>query len=147
MWKYGAGSNSASRPSSHSLAAAPWHFGQCRLREVLYAMTVWAQPSQRATCPPALDRTHDLHLVEADVAGIGAPPRRPVVAEDIRDLESWTGHGRALKPAAAPCLSSWASCAARTASRVGSRWRRSCRWPRACSTLWCRAFRDRGEPE
>jgi hypothetical protein len=28
----------------------------------------------------------DLDLVEADVAGIGAPPRRPVVAEDIRNL-------------------------------------------------------------
>src|SRR6202030_4297191 len=33
--------------------AAPWHFGQCRLRQLLYAMTVWAQPSQRATCPPS----------------------------------------------------------------------------------------------
>src|SRR4030081_2438116 len=53
MWKYGAGSNSASRSSSHSLAAAPWHFGQCRLRQLLYAMTVCAQPSQRATCPPS----------------------------------------------------------------------------------------------
>ena len=42
----------------------------------------------------ALDRTHDLHLAEADVAGIGAPPRRPVVAEDIRDLQRWTRHGR-----------------------------------------------------
>src|ERR1700731_1893036 len=53
MWKYGAGSNSASRSSSHSLAAAPWHFGQCRLRQLLYAMTVWVQLSQRATCPPS----------------------------------------------------------------------------------------------
>ena len=33
-------------------------------------------------------------LAEADVARIGAPPRRPVVAEDIRDLQRWTGHGR-----------------------------------------------------
>src|ERR1019366_9651809 len=32
-----------------------------------------------------LDRTHDLHLAEADVSGVGAPPRRPVVAEDIRE--------------------------------------------------------------
>src|SRR5450759_2372456 len=39
----------------------------------------------------ALDRTHDLHLVEADVPGIGQTPRRPVVAEDIRDLQRWTG--------------------------------------------------------
>ena len=42
----------------------------------------------------ALDRTHHLHLVEADVAGIGSAPRRSVVAEDIRDLQRWTGHGR-----------------------------------------------------
>ena len=49
----------------------------------------------------ALDRRHDLHLVEADVAGIGFAPRRPVVAEDIRDLQRWTGHApRAVTPAA-----------------------------------------------
>jgi hypothetical protein len=42
----------------------------------------------------ALDRTHDLHLAEADVAGIGFAPRCPMVAEDIRDLQQWTGHGR-----------------------------------------------------
>ncbi len=41
-----------------------------------------------------LDRTHDLHLAETDVSGIGAPPRRSVVAEDIRDLPRWTGHDR-----------------------------------------------------
>src|SRR5271163_598422 len=41
-----------------------------------------------------LDRTHDLHLIEADVAGIGTTPRRSVVAEDIRDLQRWAGHGR-----------------------------------------------------
>ena len=34
----------------------------------------------------ALDGRHHLHLVEADVPGIGAAPRRPVVAEDIRNL-------------------------------------------------------------
>jgi hypothetical protein len=39
-------------------------------------------------CAAALDRTHDLDLVEADVAGIGAPPRRPVIAEDIYRLLS-----------------------------------------------------------
>ena len=42
----------------------------------------------------ALDRRHDLHLAEADVAGVGFTPRRPVVAEDIRDLQRWTGHSR-----------------------------------------------------
>ena len=42
----------------------------------------------------ALDGRHHLHLVEADVPGIGAAPRRPVVAEDIRNLQRWTGHRR-----------------------------------------------------
>jgi hypothetical protein len=28
------------------------------------------------------------------VAGISRTPRRPVVAEDIRDLQRWTGHRR-----------------------------------------------------
>jgi hypothetical protein len=49
----GTGSSSASRSASHSLAAAPWHLGQCRLRQLLWAMIVCAQPSQRATCPPS----------------------------------------------------------------------------------------------
>src|SRR6266481_397003 len=51
-WKYGTGNRSASRAASQSFAAAPWHFGQCRLRQELYAMVVWAQSSQRATWPP-----------------------------------------------------------------------------------------------
>ena len=42
----------------------------------------------------ALDRRHDLHLAEVDVAGVGFTPRRPVVAEDVRDLQRWTGHAR-----------------------------------------------------
>ena len=42
----------------------------------------------------ALDGRHHLQLVEADVAGIGSAPRRSVVAEDIRNLQRWTGHRR-----------------------------------------------------
>jgi hypothetical protein len=42
----------------------------------------------------ALDRRHHLQLVEADVTGIGSTPRRSVIAEDIRDLQCWTGHSR-----------------------------------------------------
>jgi hypothetical protein len=34
-WKYGTGSSSAWRSASQSFAAAPWHFGQCRLRQEL----------------------------------------------------------------------------------------------------------------
>ena len=42
----------------------------------------------------ALDGRHHLQLVEAEVTGVGRTPCRPVVAEDIRDLQRWTGHGR-----------------------------------------------------
>jgi hypothetical protein len=42
----------------------------------------------------ALDRAHHLQLAEADVAAVGVTPRRPVAAEDIRDLQQWPGHGR-----------------------------------------------------
>jgi hypothetical protein len=30
--------------------------------------------------------------VQADVTAVGMTPRGPVVAEDVRDLQSWTGH-------------------------------------------------------
>ncbi len=36
--------------------------------------------------------THHLELEQADVTAVGMTPRGPVVAEDIRDLQSWTGH-------------------------------------------------------
>jgi hypothetical protein len=40
----------------------------------------------------ALDGRHYLQLAEAHVTGVGATPSWPVVAEDIRDLQSWTCH-------------------------------------------------------
>src|SRR5271155_4043257 len=52
-WKYGTGSRSASRAASQSFAAAPWHFGQCRLRQLLYEIWLCAHFSQRATWPPS----------------------------------------------------------------------------------------------
>jgi hypothetical protein len=42
----------------------------------------------------ALDGRHHLQLLEADVTGVGRTPRRRVAAEDIRDLQRWTGHSR-----------------------------------------------------
>src|SRR5216683_2272735 len=74
-WKYGTGRSSASRSASHWRAAAP----------------DMAAERRRAA---ALNRRHDLHLAEADMAGIGLAPRCPMVAEDSRDLQQWTGHGR-----------------------------------------------------
>src|SRR6266852_5028641 len=38
-----------------------------------------------------LDRRHHLELAEADMAGIGLAPCRSVAAQDIRDLQRWTG--------------------------------------------------------
>src|SRR6266478_39474 len=60
------------------------------------ALLVLAAPDMAAERrrTAALDRTHDLHLAEADMAGIGLAPRRSMVAEDIRDLQQWTGHSR-----------------------------------------------------
>src|SRR5208337_1835816 len=57
-WKYGTGNSSASRSASHRREAAAWHFGQCRLRQELYAISVWphAAFSQRATCPRPPER-------------------------------------------------------------------------------------------
>jgi hypothetical protein len=59
-------------------------------RRVLAACDVAAERHRAAT----LDRTHHLQLVEADVSGIGLAPRRPMVAEDIRNLQRSTVHRR-----------------------------------------------------
>src|SRR6201988_4510111 len=106
-----------------------------RVREALAARDMPTECRRAA----ARDRTHDFKLVEADMPGIGATPRRSMVAEDIGDLQRWTGHGRRLlKPAAAPFLAFWMSGAARKARRGGLRWQKSCRGPRAYGALWRR---------
>jgi len=40
----------------------------------------------------ALDGGHDFQLGEAHVAGVGLAPGSAMGAEDIRDLQRWTGH-------------------------------------------------------
>src|SRR5260370_9498928 len=42
----------------------------------------------------ALDRTHHLQLVEAHMSAVGLTPGRTMVAENVRDLQSWSSHGR-----------------------------------------------------
>src|ERR1700722_6372647 len=42
----------------------------------------------------ALDRRHYLQLAETDMTGIGLPPCRAMVAEDIRDLQGGASHDR-----------------------------------------------------
>src|ERR1039458_8655381 len=48
---------------------------------------------RRAT---ALDRTHHLQLAEVHMPAVGLTPGSAVIAEDVRDLESWSSHGRRL---------------------------------------------------
>ena len=49
--------------------------------------------SAQGCCAAALNRTHHLQLLKADVAGIGFAPRSPMVAEDVRNLQLCPGHG------------------------------------------------------
>jgi hypothetical protein len=42
----------------------------------------------------ALDRTHHLQLLEAHMPLIGFTPSRTVIADDVRDLQSWSSHRR-----------------------------------------------------
>src|SRR5438132_10193603 len=58
------------------------------MRAVLAARDMTAERRGAA----ALDRRHRLELAEAHMAGVGLPPRRAAVAEDIRDLQDRTAH-------------------------------------------------------
>src|SRR5215472_9889627 len=59
-------------------------------RRVLAARDISAE-RRRAT---ALDRSHHLQLVEAHMPAVGLTPSRTVIAENVRDLQSWSSHGR-----------------------------------------------------
>ena len=50
-----------------------------------------ASQSRRAA---ALDGGHHLQLAQTDVSGVGSAPGSTVRAENIRDLQRWTGHRR-----------------------------------------------------
>ena len=63
--------------------------------------------------PAALDGTHHLQLAEAHVTAVGVAPSGTVVAEDVRNLQSWTGHAPATSPVAGPCRTSWPVCVVR----------------------------------
>src|SRR5271165_5265000 len=74
-----------------AVAVAAGVVGNPHMRAVLAALDVAAE-SLGAT---ALDGRHDLQLREAYLSGVGVAPGRSVVAEDIRQLDRWTRHGRA----------------------------------------------------
>jgi len=59
-------------------------------RRVLAACDV-ATERRRAA---AFDCTHHLELVEAHMAAVGLTPGGTVIAEDVRDLQSWSSHER-----------------------------------------------------
>ena len=50
----------------------------------------------------ALDGAHHLHLGEAHMAAVGFTPGGAVVAEDVRDLQSWPCHEGGATSAARP---------------------------------------------
>ena len=103
----------------------------------------WAE-GPRST---ALDRTHHLQLVEAHMPAVGLTPSRTVIAENVRDLQSWSSHGRGATASAAPrCVASHACGAARSGHRAGSRSWRSARSQRGCSGPSSPASRDRAAP-
>ena len=66
------------------------------VRAVLAALDVAAERG----CATGLDRRHDLQLGEAHVTGVGLPPRRPVGAEDVGDLERGPRHAAVVRRAA-----------------------------------------------
>src|SRR5882672_2108138 len=89
-------------------------------------------------CTTALDRTHHLQLVEAHMPAVGLTPSRTVVAENVRDLQSWSSHGRRRYGAGG---------AARADPPGGSRSWQSVRSPRDCSGLSSRAWNVRATLE
>jgi hypothetical protein len=68
------------------------------VRAILTAQDMPAQRRRAAT----LDRRHHLELVEAHMAGIGLPPCRTMLAEDVRELERRARHTRRVKLAERP---------------------------------------------
>src|ERR1700736_1610825 len=58
-------------------------------RRVLAARDISAEGGHAT----ALDRTHHLQLVEAHMPAVGLTPSRTIVAENVRDLQSWSSHG------------------------------------------------------
>ena len=70
--------------------------GDAFVRAVLAALNVSAERGGAAD----LDRRHDLQLAEADMAGVGLAPRRPMGAKDVGDLQARPPHSAAVRRAA-----------------------------------------------
>ena len=61
------------------------------MRAVLAARDV---ATERCRTAP-LDGAHRFKLAKADMPGMGRAPRRAMIAENIRDFQSWARHGKA----------------------------------------------------
>jgi len=72
------------------IAAAVEGDGGVTARRVLAARNMTSERRRAAT----LDGRHHLQLAEAHMGAIGLTPSGPVVAENIRNLQSWTEHKR-----------------------------------------------------
>jgi len=64
-------------------------------------------------CAAAFDCAHHFQLVEAHMAAVGLTPSGTVIAEDIRDLQSWSNHNRRRYDAGGFSMSGFVSSFAR----------------------------------
>ena len=112
-WRYSTGNRSAARAVSHSRAAVPWHFGQWRLRQLLYAIR-WC-PAVGTALDVATERRRSgmlrwpplrQQLGSAQMPGaLGDAECIAAVTEDIRHLERRTlAPGHLLGPRPQPCI-------------------------------------------
>jgi hypothetical protein len=118
-------------PRTMPVAAATIANGGVTARRVGAARDVAAEVRR----PAALDRAHYLELVVTEVALHGLTPSGAVIAEDVRDLQGWPGHGE-------PPITSASSSSVPTdrADRAGSPSRATPCSPRAHSVRSCRAW-------
>ena len=79
-----------------AVAVAAGIVGDALVRAVLAALDVAAEHGGAT----GLDRRHDLQLGEAHVTGVGLPPRRPMGAKDVGDLEERPRHAALVRRAA-----------------------------------------------
>ena len=79
-----------------AVAVAAGIVGDALVRAVLAALDVAAERGGAT----GLDRRHDLQLGEAHVTGVGLPPRRPMGAKDVGDLEERPRHAALVSRAA-----------------------------------------------
>jgi hypothetical protein len=89
-WKHFVAARQSFARASRHLAMAPPEARHTALPKPFAARDMAAEGCRAAV----LDCRHYLELAEADTAGMGLPPCRSMIAEDIRDLQSRARHKR-----------------------------------------------------